>query len=164
MFPGAASQPARVRVNAQGVPTAEENRLAHSLQAQVTALMLNAQRYEMRAVVKLQQADWNAVEEALAASDHFASLAFEVINHYMQGKGASDPIERVATVPTRPPTREEWMAAETPDAVALQKPIDPDMPDVMANSEDGVVVNSEGQVLRDEGERGRVVHESDSGI
>lgn len=116
---------------------------ADTLLAQVTALMMNAQRYEMRAAVFVAMGDINQATEAMYGSDHYAEQAFALL---AQPTNDSQP-------PLRYRTREEALAAEFPDAVELRK-ANPEFPDVTEDpSEVDVVVNSDGELLSKVGEQ-----------
>jgi hypothetical protein len=119
-------------------------KVVDTLLSQVTALMMNAQRYEVRYSTYLSLMMDAQAEEARVASDHFAEMAFSVINQAMTGV-------TTATTDQGPLTRDEVLRREVPDAVVFRE-TNPEMPDA-DDMDDGVVVGVDGAPLSKSGEQ-----------
>jgi hypothetical protein len=123
----------------RAAPRSRDDTLIATLTAQVQALMLNAQRYEMRAAVHAALGEYDKVAGAWEASDHFASQAFSCINQVIEGHGDQ--------VLVRYTSREEALKAEVPDATELNpRAINPEVPD-SDGPDDEIVVDAEGRVI-----------------
>ncbi len=140
MLPPVAPRITRERMPAKAT---RQEMLETSLMAQVTALMMNAQRYEMRAGVERSLGEDDT--ESRQASDHFASSAFSVINKVL---GDLPSLEQEL-----PKSREEALSREIPDADELRKARDPEVPDATESSEADNIVGPDGLLISKTGEQ-----------